>query len=269
MVSVIQDMSYRDKPATPNSPSGTSVTTMYDHLLSPLSPGQEEEKDDRLRNDLLDEICNDMGIDDSMDLDFDDFCYSNQQAKPGASNAQQRFNQISTPSKSDSASNDVRWRNSMTTASSGYSTSDSLCAIAKLTQSISNDGPSSMSEGESKRSSPETCSGSVKQEPCELTENPNDTDQGKANKIAAVQRQQQQMADARGDMKRKRPQDQMATEVTERHSPMSEQALPTTSPSSQAQQQQVPPHWSYNSQSNHSAAPPSGYQFNNATQNQR
>lgn len=179
---ILQD-TYREKPATPNSPSGTTVTTVYDHMLSPPSPQQEEEeKDDRLRNDLLDEICNDMGIDDSMDLDLDDFCYSGAQAQQKGSGAiQQRFGQIVTPGKQ--AEGDASRRTSVTTASSsGYATSDSLCAIAKLTQSISTEGqpqqPGSEVEGR-QRESPESA---VKQEPDVEPEasGVNDTDHGKA-----------------------------------------------------------------------------------------
>lgn len=191
-------MSYREKPATPNSPSGTTVTTMYDHLLSPPSPheNQEEEKDDRLRNDLLDEICNDMGIDDSMDLDLDDFCYNGQKAGGSGANMQQRFGQIVTPGKQAEA--DQRRGSVTTTASSGYATSDSLCAIAKLTQSISNDGsqgqPGSSDaavEGR-QRDSPESVK--VKHESeaesCEQS-GVNDTDQGKAAAASKLALQKQ------------------------------------------------------------------------------
>lgn len=134
-------MSYREKPATPNSPSGTSVTTMYDHLLSPASPAMEEEKDDRLRNDLLDEICNDMGIDDSMDLDFDDFVSSGNQQQPhshGSLAAPHHKPHQHSHSAPYPAAEGSDMRKATTTASS-YSSSDSLCAIAKLTQSISTD----------------------------------------------------------------------------------------------------------------------------------
>ena len=162
------------------------MTTVYDHMLSPPSPQEEEEKDDRLRNDLLDEICNDMGIDDSMDLDLDDFCYNgaNAQQKGSGGAMQQRFGQMVTPGKQ--AESDARRASVTTTTSSGYATSDSLCAIAKLTQSISNEGQSSQQgsdvEGR-QRESPDA----VKQEPDSESEvsGVNDTDHGKAAAAAS------------------------------------------------------------------------------------
>lgn len=214
-------MNYREKPATPNSPSGTTVTTMYDHMLSPPSPTQEEEKDDRLRNDLLDEICNDMGIDDSMDLDFDDFCYNGQQ-KNGAPGP---FNPLATPHKPDSIPMDAR-RHSTATSSSGYATSDSLCAIAKLTQSINKESQAmcSMGEGESKRSTPDM-PGPLKQEPCDVHEtSTNDTDQGKAAAASRLALQRQTAARSPlqppslpSDMKRKR--DENSTNLEAEHHP--------------------------------------------------
>lgn len=238
-------MSYREKPATPNSPSGTSVTTMYDHLLSPPSPGaEEEEKDDRLRNDLLDEICNDMGIDDSMDLDLDDFCYNGQQPPPPQKSAGgARFGpgaQTSVKSEVDAR------RGSVATSSSGYTTSDSLCAIAKLTQSISSEAPSSVhSEGEANRSPQE-----VKNDMSDSIEGShvNDTDQGKvaamSNKMKA-QRQRlngsaspfQAAGIASSETKRKRP-DEVATETDSQTCPMNEQT-------SLQQQQSWPPTTGY------------------------
>lgn len=214
---LLQDMSYREKPATPNSPSGTTVTTVYDHILSPPSPAEEEEKNDRIRNDLLDEICEDMGIDDSMDLDFDDFCYSGQQQQNAGS--AQRFTQVNTPGKA--ADSDGR-----RTGASGYASSDSLCAIARLTRSITNENSSSVgSEVDSKRpssSSPAECTDSVKQEPsdAEFTEQMaasfNDTDQSKAaaaaNKLALLK----QLNDSSStEMKRKRSGERLSSQQPE------------------------------------------------------
>lgn len=192
-------MSYREKPATPNSPSGTTVTTVYDHLLSPSSPAhEEEEKDDRLKNDLLDEICTDMGIDDSMDLDLDDFCYNAPvQAARAAGTA--------ASSRSGSAG-DERRCSVTTSSSSGYITSDSLCAIAKLTHSISHENtPMNESVVDVKSrigGSPDSGGpGSVKQEPpdheVEPVGNVNDTDQGKVAAAAAASKlalQKQEMS---------------------------------------------------------------------------
>lgn len=188
---------------------------MYDHLLSPPSPGvEEEEKDDRLRNDLLDEICNDMGIDDSMDLDLDDFCYSNNSSgpphlqKPGTA----RFGQIPQSTKSEM---DTR-RGSVATSSSGYATSDSLCAMAKLTQSISSEGPSSIPSdaggGVEANRSPQD----MKTDSSEAldTGHTNDTDQGKAAAISnKIMAQRQRLSDSPfpaappSETKRKRPDD--------------------------------------------------------------
>lgn len=229
MILILQDTSYREKPATPNSPSGTTVTTMYDHLLSPPSPAEAEEKDGRLRNDLLDEICEDMGIDDNMDLDFDDFCYNGQQ-KPGPVGSTQRYGQTG------SSGNEGR-RPSVSNSSS-YSTSDSLCAIAKLTYSIANENGTSSSEGDVKaRVSPE-CASSVKQEPCDQGEGDqrvgcNDTDQGKAAAAAAAGKLalQRQMSDgSSSELKRKREREMAGQEMHSEH-PMSnsqQQAAPST-----------------------------------------
>ncbi|XP_067938345.1 uncharacterized protein [Watersipora subatra] len=190
-----RDTSYREKPATPNSPSGTSVTTVYDHMLSPSSPAEMEKKDDRLRNDLLDEICNDMGIDDSMDLDFDDLCYGQQRS--GSAPGGQRFPTSSSEGRRPSA-----------TASSSYSTSDSLSAIAKLTHSIPNESTTSSEVDVKPRLSPDNSS--VKQEPCEvegeMTGSTNDTDQGKAAAAAGRLSMQKQLSDGSdsSDLKRKR-----------------------------------------------------------------
>ena len=179
--SLPQDTSYREKPATPNSPSGTTVTTMYDHLLSPSSP-EPDEKDDRLRNDLLDEICNDMGIDDSMDLDFDDFCYSNGQQKAtsaaAAAGPSSRFTALTTPNKPVTSE-------AGQPTSSGYATSDSLCAIAKLTQSISS---------ESRSETGESAEPVIKQEEAEIATGTNDTDQGKVAANRLLQQQQKEVS---------------------------------------------------------------------------
>jgi len=207
-------MGYREKPATPNSPSGTTVTTMYDHLLSPPSPAEEEEKNERLRNDLLDEICNDMGIDDSMDLDFDDdFCYNGQQ-KPG-----QRLAMSGASAKA--CESDAR--RTSANSSSGYATSDSLCAIAKLTHSIPHEN-NSASDVEAKQRRESLENASVKQEPTSQTEselrfcNVNDTDQGKAAAAAAAANKlamQRQLSETAAEAKRKESDGMSQSELAE------------------------------------------------------
>lgn len=207
---MLQDTNYRDKPATPNSPSGTTVTTMYDHMLSPSSPAAEmEEKDGRLRNDLLDEICNDMGIDDSMDLDFDDFCYNGQQRSGSAQNSQ-RYSQGGSSGSSEG-------RRPSVTGSSSYSTSDSLCAIAKLTHSIASENATTSAEVDGKPRSPDCLS--VKQEPCDVEAeqvgNTNDTDQGKAAAAAGKLALHKQMSESSSscDLKRKRDREMAVSEA--------------------------------------------------------
>jgi len=209
------NQSYREKPATPNSPSGTSVTTVYDHLLSPPSP-DEEEHDDRVRNDLLDEICNDMGIDDSMDLDFDDFCYQSVQQQRAAG---VRFPQHpAAPQKPETVE---RRPSATTSSSSGYATSDSLCAIAKLTQSITSEQgalPPASSDDEKGE-----MTDSIKQEPNDSIDSnsENQTDQGKVAASKLLQQRQAGRAQSpygntvQNDMKRRRSQQEEETAAQE------------------------------------------------------
>ena len=73
-------MGYRDNRSVhrPDSPTDEVTSTdPFEHLPSPISPSavanQFSYDDDRIQNDLLDEICSDIGIKDSMELDFLDF----------------------------------------------------------------------------------------------------------------------------------------------------------------------------------------------------
>ncbi|XP_013388258.1 hornerin isoform X2 [Lingula anatina] len=101
---VAADMQYRDAVA---SPSTSSVTTVYENILTPTTPASTQDpteqhvqspqpagtqhmqtkqhhqrqrrssneffgRNERIHNELLDEICSDMGIKDSMELDFAD-----------------------------------------------------------------------------------------------------------------------------------------------------------------------------------------------------
>ncbi|GAB1598168.1 uncharacterized protein DDB_G0283357-like [Argonauta hians] len=70
-------MEYRDAPPSPSTSSVTSVSASgLDALSSPTTPASpvpEEMDDERLPNELLEEICEDMGIKDSMDIDLIDY----------------------------------------------------------------------------------------------------------------------------------------------------------------------------------------------------
>ena len=70
-------MEYRDAPRSPSTSSVTSVSASgLDALSSPTTPAspiQEDMDDEKLPNELLEEICEDMGIKDSMDIDLIDY----------------------------------------------------------------------------------------------------------------------------------------------------------------------------------------------------
>lgn len=69
-------MEYRDVPRSPSTSSVTSVSASgLDALSSPTTPASpiQEDMDDKLPNELLEEICEDMGIKDSMDIDLIDY----------------------------------------------------------------------------------------------------------------------------------------------------------------------------------------------------
>lgn len=77
LFSLFQLMEYRDAPPSPSTSSVTSVSASgLDALSSPTTPASpvpEEMDDERLPNELLEEICEDMGIKDSMDIDLIDY----------------------------------------------------------------------------------------------------------------------------------------------------------------------------------------------------
>ena len=76
MLLCLQAMRYREQPISRSPPRAqTSLTSLLDDFERPTSPpdGAGGYGDDRIHNDLLEEICSDIGIKDTMDLDFLDF----------------------------------------------------------------------------------------------------------------------------------------------------------------------------------------------------
>ena len=78
LVILLQSMSYRDQPR-PKSPQrfqpqvNNSLLDDFDHRPDSPPEAAGSYDDDRIHNDLLEEICSDIGIRDTMDLDFLDF----------------------------------------------------------------------------------------------------------------------------------------------------------------------------------------------------
>ncbi|CAH1774614.1 unnamed protein product [Owenia fusiformis] len=66
-----KSMDYREQPSPHKSVS--AVQSYHESMASPTTGGAFGYDDDRVQNDLLEEICSDFGVKDSMDLDFYDF----------------------------------------------------------------------------------------------------------------------------------------------------------------------------------------------------